>query len=171
MTAQMPVSKLASMAATVLAVAQSRGIAIATAESCTAGCLATLLADAPGGGNSLHGGIVVYTKMAKTAMLGVPSEMLSVYTAVSQPVAERMAQGLLKRSPAQLAIAITGVAGPEPDDDNNPVGLVHVAVAYRGRGTWHRKHTFSPDDRSAIRSAAMEAALQLTQECFADSSV
>jgi nicotinamide-nucleotide amidase len=128
----------ATLAERVLKQAGVRGLKLATAESCTAGCLATLLADAPGGGEQFHGGSVAYSKEQKTAVLGVAPELIAAHTAVSQAVAEGLAMGVIERCPADLAIAITGVAGPEPGEDCNPVGLMHVAVARRGGNIRHR---------------------------------
>jgi nicotinamide-nucleotide amidase len=154
----------AALAERVLAKLKSRSLMVVTAESCTAGNLATLLADAPDGGQCLHGGFVVYTKDNKAAVLGVPLELVATHTAVSQPVAEAMAKGALERCPADMAIAITGVAGPEPDEDGNPVGLMHVAVAHRDGRLLHRRHTFEQAGRDALRQNAIQAALALTEE-------
>ena len=106
---------------------------LATVESCTAGALAVLLADAPEAGKHFQGGFVVYTKENKTAALGVPAALIAAQSAVSSDVAKAMASGALDRCPADISVAITGVAGPEPDEDGNPVGLVYVAAAEKGR--------------------------------------
>jgi nicotinamide-nucleotide amidase len=144
--------------------AKQRGLTLATAESCTAGCLALLLSDAPGAEDQFHGGFVVYSKLQKTAVLGVPAEMIAEHTAVSRQVVEAMARGVLERCPADLAVAITGVAGPEPDEDGNPVGLMHVAVAFRRGDLRHRKCEFGERNREALRVEAMRAALALAAE-------
>jgi nicotinamide-nucleotide amidase len=153
-----------ALAERVVAKLKSRSLTAVTAESCTAGSLATLLADAPGGGECLHGGFVVYTKENKAAVLGVSRELVATHTAVSQLVAEAMAKGALERCPANIAIAITGVAGPEPDEDGNPVGLMHVAVAHSDGGLFHRRHAFEQSGRDALREQAIQAALALTEE-------
>jgi nicotinamide-nucleotide amidase len=155
---------VAALAERVLKKAMAAGVKLATAESCTAGRLATLLADAPGGGEQFHGGFVTYTKENKIAVLGVPRELIAAHTAVSRAVAEAMARGALERCPADLVIAITGVAGPEPDEDGNPVGLMHMAVAVRGREIRHRWHTCEPAGRDETRTRAMHAALELADE-------
>jgi nicotinamide-nucleotide amidase len=152
-----------ALAERLLGMMKERGLTLATAESCTAGCLATLLADAPGGGERFHGGFVVYTKENKTVALGVPAEVIAARSAVSQPVAEAMATGVLERCPADVAVAITGVAGPEPDEDGNPVGLMHIAVAVRGSGIRHRRHSFGEAERGELRRRAMHAALELAE--------
>jgi nicotinamide-nucleotide amidase len=155
---------VAALAERVLKKATAAGVKLATAESCTAGRLSTLLADARGGGEQFHGGFVTYTKESKIATLGVPPELITAYTAVSRPVAEAMATGALDRCPADMVIAITGVAGPEPDEDGNPVGLMHIAAAVRGRGMRHRSQTCRAGGRGDTRNRAIHAALELAEE-------
>src|SRR4029453_4140413 len=106
----------------VMQLARERRMTIATVESCTAGSLAHLLSQAEGASDTLHGGFGVYTKENKTASVGVPPELLQAHTAVSAEVAQAMATGGLGRCPADVVVAITGVAGPDPDEDGNPVG-------------------------------------------------
>jgi nicotinamide-nucleotide amidase len=161
-------TELTDLAGRLLAVAKRHNLTIATAESCTAGCLATLLADAPLGGQFFHGGIVAYTKENKIAALGVAPEVLAAHTAVSPPVAAAMAIGAIERSPADIAIAITGVAGPEPDEDGNPVGLMHIAVAVRSGTIRHRECTFDAGRRDPLRLRAIQAALELAHETLED---
>src|SRR5256885_16730461 len=111
---------LTAMAEDLVALAAGEKLTIITAESCTCGLLATVLSEAPGAGKILHGGFVTYTKEHKAVALGVPDELLRSKGAVCDEVACAMADGALARSHADLAAAITGVAGPEPDDDDNP---------------------------------------------------
>jgi nicotinamide-nucleotide amidase len=152
---------LAKHAEAIIKEAQARHLTLATVESCTAGSLGLLLADAPGASNVFHGGFIVYTKANKTAALGVPPPLIETHTAVSRQVAEAMARGGIERCPADIAIAITGVAGPEPDEDGNPVGLVHIAAASRdGRGL-HMKADFGPHSREESRALTLDAALRL----------
>ena len=139
---------------------------LATAESCTAGCLATLLADAPEASKVFHGGFVVYSKQQKMAVLGVSESLIASHTAVSGPVAMAMAQGVLDRCPADIALAVTGVAGPEPDEDDNPVGLMHVAAATRKGDARHMECRCGLKDRAGLRADAIRAALTLAQKCF-----
>jgi nicotinamide-nucleotide amidase len=148
----------------IMQLAEARGLTLATAESCTAGCLALLLADTPGAGERLHGGFVVYSKEQKTAVLGVAADLIARHTAVSREVAEAMARGVIAACPADLGIAITGVAGPEPDEDGNPVGLMHIAVAHRDGDVRHRKCELGAGGREKLRGDAMTAALQLAAE-------
>ena len=130
-------SSLAAQAAQVIKAAQRAGLTIVTAESCTAGLLSNVLSLAPGAGKQLHGGFVTYTKEAKTRVLGVSADVLKRKTAVCEDVAIAMAEGALAHSPGYIAISVTGVAGPEPDEDGNPVGLVFCATARNGaRSRW-----------------------------------
>ena len=148
----------------VLKLAQARRMTIATVESCTAGALAHLLSQPEGAAQTLHGGFIVYTKENKTAAVGVPKELLTAHTAVSAEVAQAMATGGLARCPADVVVAITGVAGPEPDEDGNPVGLVYVAVAARDGRVRAERHAFENQGRDEICEAAMGAALRLLEE-------
>jgi nicotinamide-nucleotide amidase len=148
----------------VMELARAGRMTVATVESCTAGLLAHQLSQAEGASDTLHGGFIVYTKDNKTAAVGVPKEMLRAHTAVSAEVAQAMARGGLARCPADVVVAITGVAGPEPDEDGNPVGLVYVAVAARDGRTRVARHEFGNRDKDQICAAAMEAALSLLEE-------
>jgi nicotinamide-nucleotide amidase len=114
-----------------LKVLKARNLSAVTAESCTAGLISAALAHAEGAGDLLHGGFVTYTKAAKHRFLGVPKGLLLREGSVSQPVAARLAAGALRHSPADIAIAVTGVLGPDPDEDGNPVGLIYAACARR----------------------------------------
>jgi nicotinamide-nucleotide amidase len=108
---------------------EQRRQTLATAESITAGLVAHLLAQVPGVSRWLRGGIVAYTNEIKTALLGVPAEMLRLHGAVSAPVAEAMAVGSRERFSTDLAVSTTGLAGPDGDEIGNPIGTVFVAVA------------------------------------------
>jgi nicotinamide-nucleotide amidase len=151
---------LAPLAEAVLRTARRRKLTLVTAESCTAGLLSQLLSDAEGAADHFHGGFVTYTKQHKTRALQVPAELLRQKGAVCPEVAEAMAEGALRASDATASVAITGVAGPEPDEDGNPVGRVCIAVAQRGALTVAREHAYGDLGRDAIRSAAMADALR-----------
>jgi|SRR4051794_39920997 nicotinamide-nucleotide amidase len=138
-------------------------LTLATAESCTGGVIASILSDAPGAGDLFHGGFVLYTKQHKIAF-GIPKELIDKNSIVSEPVARAMAEGALKHSPADVALSVTGVAGPEPDDEGNPVGLVCIAAARRGQETLARTYHFKSRDRGEIRCKAAEEALKLADE-------
>ena len=134
-------------------------MSIVTAESCTAGRLAALLSEAPGAAEYLHGGFVTYTKLNKTRSLGISAALLEQKGAVCCDVAVAMAEGALARSPADVAVSITGVAGPDPDEDGNPVGLVFIAVArHDHEATYAEKH-YGDLGRDAICERAMEDVL------------
>lgn len=141
--------------------ARRHQLTLVTAESCTTGMLATLLADSPGAGDCVLGGFVTYAKSCKVQVLGVSKSLLQEKTAVSAEVAEAMARGALQHCSAALSIAITGVAGPEPDEDGNPVGLTFVACARRDGGACYARHRFSASERADNRALALDAALDL----------
>jgi nicotinamide-nucleotide amidase len=152
-----------ALATAAITAARREGWRLATAESCSAGMIATLLSEVEGAASCFHGGIVSYTKDMKRALLGVPADLLAEKGAVCSEVAEAMASGALARTPANAAIAITGVAGPDPDADGNPVGLVYVAVA-TPRETAVRRLDLGEAPREDILSQAICAALELLVE-------
>src|SRR6186997_2672060 len=117
--------------------AKAHGLTVAVAESCSAGRLAQIFSKAEGASKHFLGGVVAYTKQTKTRVLAVPGDMLDVGTAVCGPVAEAMARGAAILLRADLGVSITGVAGPEPDEDKNPVGLVYCAVASKDGRSKH----------------------------------
>jgi nicotinamide-nucleotide amidase len=155
---------LEDRAADLIRAAHEHGLTLATAESCTGGRLANLLADAPGAGVSFHGGFVVYTKENKSKALGVPAALIEKHSAVSAEVAKAMALGALERSPADVVVSITGVAGPEPDEDGNPVGLVYLAAARRGGQLRNEEHRFGDGSKNEICHAAEECAIELLKK-------
>ena len=136
------------------------GLKIATAESCTGGLVAAALTSIAGSSDVVERGFVTYTNDAKEQQLGVPRLALLSYGAVSEPVARAMAEGALRESLADVAVSVTGIAGPGGATPGKPVGLVHLAVARRGCPTVAARHVF-PGDRDAVRSAALDKALAL----------
>jgi nicotinamide-nucleotide amidase len=146
----------------VLGAACTRGLRLTTAESCTGGLLASILTDVPGCSHAFERGFVVYTDEAKHELLGIPASLLEKHGAVSKPAAVAMAEGALEKSPADIAVAITGFAGPAGDDSEE--GLVHFACARRGRPTIHREAHYGAIGRGPIRVACLEAALQMLEE-------
>lgn len=150
-----------ALAAEVLDEAGRCGLTVVTAESCTAGALATVLSNAPGAAKLLHGGFVTYTKAMKRRVLGVPLELLAEKTAVSAEVAIALAEGALERSPADIAVSITGVAGPEPDEDGNPVGLVFCGAARRNGDREVVRLMLGEKEREEIVGEAIHRALRL----------
>ena len=119
---------VASMEEVVLGLLKEKGLTMGTAESCTGGLVAKRLTDLSGASAVFKGGVVSYTNEVKAGVLGVPQEMLDEFGAVSAQVAQAMAQGARKVLGCDLAVSLTGVAGPDPDDRNNPVGLIYVAL-------------------------------------------
>jgi nicotinamide-nucleotide amidase len=141
--------------------AKEANLGIVTAESCTAGLMCQVLSDAEGAAKVFHGGFVTYTKQHKSCALGVPEALLREKGAVCAEVARAMAEGALARSKAGISAAITGVAGPEPDEDGNPVGRVCIAVARRGFPTRDFERHYDPDiGRDAIRACAVADAFR-----------
>ena len=158
---------LLAHATRIMKLAQQRRMTLATVESCTAGSLVRLLSETEGASNTLHGGFVVYTKENKVHAVGVPPPLLAKCTAVSEEVARAMAEGGLQRCPASLVVAITGVAGPEPDEDGNPVGLVYVAAARRDGASRVVRHDFGNRGKEEICRAAMRESLALLEQMLA----
>lgn len=140
---------------------EPRGLRISTAESCTGGWLAKCLTDRPGSSAWFEFGFVTYGNNAKLALLGVSRETLAMNGAVSQAVAEEMARGARQVSGADLAVAITGVAGPAGGSADKPVGTVWLAWAGPGDLAGAELRNF-PGDRAAVRSQAVAAALDGT---------
>ena len=138
---------------------RSRGWTVATAESCTAGLLAGRLADLPGSSDYLVGGFVAYTDQVKTSELGVPSELLSRYGAVSEQVAVAMARSARARLGTTLAVSVTGIAGPGGARPGKPVGRVHVACDGPD-GTEHRKFRLG-GGRAQVRARTVTSCLHL----------
>jgi nicotinamide-nucleotide amidase len=137
---------------------------IATAESCTGGLLAGLLTEIPGSSNVLERGLVVYSNAAKEDLLGVPAETLARYGAVSETTARAMADGALKSSPVEVAVSVTGIAGPDGGSAEKPVGLVHFACARRGKPTVAREERFGDIGRDAVRLASVRVGLELLKQ-------
>lgn len=134
------------------------GLRLATAESCTGGLIAALITQVPGSSDYFPGGVVSYADAAKTALLGVSPELLASDGAVSEAVALAMAQGIRRRLGVDLALSVTGIAGPGGGSPAKPVGTVWIALAGPGVGAEARLHRFQ-GPREAIQAQAAEAAL------------
>jgi nicotinamide-nucleotide amidase len=139
----------------------ARGLKFATAESCTGGLVAGLITEIPGSSATLERGFVTYSNEAKSELLGVPPALIAAHGAVSEPVARAMAEGALAHSRAELAVSVTGIAGPDGGGGAKPVGLVHFAIARRGRPTVHLEQRFGDLGRSEIRMRSVAVALDL----------
>lgn len=140
-------------------------LSIITAESCTAGLISAVLAQAEGAGDMLHGSFVVYTKENKVMALGVDAALLKREGSVNAEVVRQLACGALDRSPAQLALAVSGVLGPEPDEDGNPVGLVYLACCRRGQEPRTLRKDYGKGSPEALRRATVLDALALIETC------
>ena len=151
---------LQALAAALLDRCKEAGFMLATAESCTGGLIVGTLTEIAGSSAVVDRGFVTYSNEAKIDMLGVPPALIARNGAVSEEVARAMAEGALSRSLAQIAVAVTGIAGPGGDTPTKPVGLVHFAVARTGHETIAHHEVF-PGDRSAVRRATVEKALTM----------
>ena len=149
-----------SLAAKVLDAAKARGVMVATAESCTGGMVAAALTDVAGSSAVVERGFVTYTNAAKTEMLGVRAQTLADWGAVSEQVAREMAEGALMHSRADLAVSITGIAGPG-GSDHKPEGRVCFGLAQKGQPTRTETVEFGALGRGNVRASARDHALEL----------
>jgi nicotinamide-nucleotide amidase len=139
-----------------------KDLTIATAESCTGGMLAALLTDIEGAGHGFERGFVTYTQEAKSDLLGIPRDLLDHNDAVSETVARAMAEGALARSEADLALGVTGFAGPA--GEGREEGLVHFALARRDGDTVHREAHFGSIGRGPVRVQSLKTMLEMLEE-------
>lgn len=143
----------------VIAALKARGLTLAAAESCTGGLTAKRLTDVPGASAVFLGGVVSYTNGVKERALGVPHDILEEYGAVSEPVARAMAEGARRLTCADIALSVTGVAGPDKDDRGHDVGTVYMALSAKNETTVQLLHLSG--GRSAIRAAAADEMLRM----------
>ena len=147
---------------------RERGLTLSTAESCTGGLIAKRVTDIPGASQIFRGGVVSYTNDVKADVLGVPRAALDAWGAVSEPVARAMAEGCRRLCGSDIALAVTGLAGPEGDDRGNEVGTVYIALADR-RGTLCKRLSCGMGrGRDRVRSAAAQNALDLLRRRLLD---
>lgn len=144
--------------------ARTRGVRIATAESCTGGLVAAAITAIPGSSDVFDRSFITYSNRAKEEMLGVPGDLMADVGAVSESVARIMAEVALLTSNAHMAVAITGIAGPGGGTPMKPVGTVHFATARANGPIHHRMELFEDDDRDAIRLGAVRVALEMLRE-------
>src|SRR5580698_4965681 len=145
----------------VLELCRARGLRIATAESCTGGLVAAALTEIAGSSDVVDRGFVTYSNEAKAELLGVPQSTLKRYGAVSAQTARSMAVGALKNSHADIAVSITGIAGPGGGTRQKPVGLVHFAAARRGGLRIARKRLYGDIGRRRVRQRSVLEALEM----------
>jgi nicotinamide-nucleotide amidase len=156
-----------ALAGTVLGACRTKGLTIATAESCTGGLVAAALTAVAGSSDVVDRGFVTYSNVAKAEMLGVAPSLIETHGAVSEVVARAMAEGAIERSKASLSVAVTGIAGPGGGSAGKPVGLVHFAASLDGR-TVHVERRFGDIGRDEVRARstaqALDMLLQLAKE-------
>jgi len=150
-----------SLAKSLMHAAADARLTIAFAESCTGGLMASAMTELDGASAVVDRGFVVYSNRAKTEMLGVSSELIGQYGAVSEEVARAMAEGALENSNADLAVSCTGIAGPTGDTPTKPIGLVHFAAARKGQTMLHLECRFGDIGRAQVRMKSVEAGLKL----------
>ena len=161
-------TELLARAEALVAAYAAAGRTIATAESCTGGLVAGLLTAVPGSSAAVERGFVTYSNAAKAEAIGVPMDLIRQHGAVSEPVARAMASGALGASRADVAVAITGIAGPGGGSADKPVGLVHFGLAVRDGGVRHCERRYGDLGRAGIRRAAVADALGLLEEALRD---
>lgn len=153
--------RIRNLALLIMDEAMERRVRIVTAESCTGGLIAGLFTEFAGSSKLLERGFVTYSNESKAEILGVAGDVLADYGAVSEPVARLMAEGAMEQSRANLAIAVTGIAGPGGGTPMKPVGTVHLACARENKAMIHEMLTLGDIGRHEIRMATVEAALNL----------
>jgi nicotinamide-nucleotide amidase len=147
-------------AESLLAACRSKGIMLATAESCTGGLIAAALTAIAGSSDVIDRGFITYSNAAKTEMIGVPMPLIEAHGAVSDEVARAMADGALARSRAAIVISVTGVAGPSGGSVDKPVGLVYFGLARTAKPVICERQVFR-GDRTAIRTATVDHAFKM----------
>lgn len=153
--------ELIRRAAALLALARERRLMLASAESCTGGLLAALITEIPGSSDVFERGFVTYSNAAKIENLGVASALIDAFGAVSAEAAGAMALGALAHSHADVAVAVTGIAGPGGGSPQKPVGLIHFGWAVKGGAVATKEHRFGDLGRTAVRLKAVGVALDL----------
>lgn len=160
-------SPLLADASRLIETLRARRMMVAFAESCTGGLVAAAVTEVPGASDVVDRGFVTYSNEAKIGTLGVHADLVSRHGAVSAEVARAMAEGALVHSEADIAVSITGIAGPGGGSAEKPVGLVHFAVARLGTPTAHRERRFGAGlDRTAIRLKAVREAIDMLNDCL-----
>ncbi|MEQ1929557.1 MAG: nicotinamide-nucleotide amidohydrolase family protein [Parvularculaceae bacterium] len=162
----MTAAEIRALAESIVALGTARGLKVATAESCTGGMIAAALTDIAGSSAVFDRGFVTYSNEAKTELLGVPAALVERHGAVSQEVAGAMAEGALGLSRADVAVSVTGIAGPSGGSAEKPVGLVWFGLAARGMATRTERREFSGRSRALVRTRSVETALMLIENAL-----
>ena len=160
-------AELDSLATEVLKRCKTAGIMLSTVESCTGGMVAATLTGIPGASAVVERSFITYSNEAKVELVGIPMQLIINHGAVSEPVARAMAEGALAYAPVDLAIGITGIAGPGRRQTDKPEGLVHFACARRGCETVHTKTKFGVLGRSEVRYRSVIQALRMLRDAAA----
>lgn len=163
-------SELIHEAEALVELLRARRLTVITAESCTGGLIAAALSHARGASDALHGGFVVYTKDCKAVALGVDRELLDRMGSVNAQVAHELARGAIEHSTADIAVAVTGVLGPEPDEDGNPPGQVYFGLGRRGHASRVLAQHFSRADPNEVRRAVVLRAFEVLREAVHEQS-
>lgn len=158
-------AKTSQRAETIIRTLAARGEMIVAAESCTGGLISGALTEIPGSSQAVFGGFVAYDNRAKVEMIGVSPDLIEKHGAVSTEVARAMAEGALRTAGVDIAIAVTGIAGPGGGSEEKPVGLVHFCCATK-TGTIVRVRRFGDLGRQGIREATVEVALDMVLKCL-----
>ena len=153
----------------VISLLSEKGLTLTAAESCTGGLIAKRLTDVSGASAVFHGSLVTYSNRLKEKWLGVQAETLQTYGAVSAQTAREMALGARKAADADLAVAVSGIAGPNSDDTNKPVGLVFIALADRDSVTVEKyENQFTDNVREQNRTTSAQRALEAVRRYLFD---
>ena len=163
----MSTKKLDKKAEKLLEIYRKKKLKIVTAESCTGGIISAALTDVPGSSDVFERGFVTYSNQSKTDMLGVPKALIKKHGAVSKEVAEAMARGALSHSKADIAIAVTGIAGPTGGTKKKPVGLVYIATASRHYKDVVVVRNIFKGKRSAVRTKSADKSLAILKKLHA----
>ena len=150
-----------------LSLFRGAGLMIATAESCTGGLISAALTAIPGSSDAVERGFVTYSNAAKTEMLGVSADLIESHGAVSEAVARAMAEGALQYSHADVAVSVTGVAGPGGGTPQKPVGRVHLGAARRGHETLHVLLDLGDASRDRVRAESVQQAFKMAAQLAA----
>ncbi|HEY1795698.1 MAG TPA: CinA family protein [Stellaceae bacterium] len=156
-------SEILVLANAVIEAYRARGWRLATAESCTGGLAAAALTEIADSSDVVERGYVTYSNAAKIELLGVPEPTILTHGAVSPETAQAMAAGAARRAGVDVAVSVTGIAGPHGGTAEKPVGLVHIGIARRGQGGRSERHIF-PGDRTAVRRSAVIRTLEMLRE-------
>ncbi|PHR93344.1 MAG: damage-inducible protein CinA [Robiginitomaculum sp.] len=158
-------SEIHTKADALIKAAQAKGLTLATAESCTGGWIGKALTEIPGSSAVFLGGLITYSNQSKLELLGIPPEILDFYGAVSEPVAGAMALQTRDMLRADIAVSVTGIAGPGGGSEEKPVGMVCFGLIRRGQKPTTATQIFGDLGREQVRERTVLTALDLMQTC------